>query len=215
MFLSRLLPGDEPYALSMLDTFSLVTLGFVGVDPAMLPQGTHMDVLRPFFEYTVRPEEVYVAPLRPNTESISQCSTLRLPSLPSPSSQSPSSGNNGDTPERTFPAGLPLARDFLFTPLTHLLRSSTSHVFRALPNNWTASEVDVVRAVLIAHGLEGFVHRAAEVVFACMRVCMLEHGVGVGTTGGVGMDVEVFRDAGVERLITWLLESSPWGGRTR
>ena len=217
MFLSRLLPGDESYALSMLDMFSLVTPGFVGVDPAVLPQGTHIDVLRPFFEYTVRPEkEVYVAPLRPSTESISQCSTLRLPSLPSPSSQSPSSGNNGDTPERTFPAGLPLTRDFLFTPLTHLLRSGTSPVFRALPNNWTASEVDVVRAtlllaytvrkVLIAHGLEGFVHRAAEVVFACMQVCMLEHGVGVGTTGGVGMDVEVFRDAGVERLMTWLLE---------
>ena len=218
VFLSRLLPGDESHALAMLDTFSLVTPQFVGVDPAGLPQSIHVDVLRPFFEFAVRPErEVYVAPLRPNTESISRSSTLRLPPLRSPSPHSPESGDGDDAsghPAHTFAtAGLPLTRDFLFAPLTHLLRSGTSPVFRALPGNWTASEVDVVRAtlllayaarrVLIVHGLEGFAHGAAEVVFACMRVCMLEHGVGVGT-GGV--EVEVFRDAGVERLMEWLLE---------
>ena len=53
-------------------------------------------------------------------------------------------------------------------------------VFRALPDNWTANEVDVVRVTLllayvahsvsIVHGLDGFAHGAAEVVvFACMR----------------------------------------------
>jgi hypothetical protein len=217
VFLSRLLPGDESHALAMLDTFSLVTPQFVGADPAGLPQGIHVDVLRPFFAYAVRPErEVYVAPLRPNTESISRSSTLRLPPLRSPSPHSPGSGDGDDAsghPARTFAAGPPLTRDFLFTPLTHLLRSGTSPVFRALPGNWTASEVDVVRAtllltyaarrVLIVHGLEGFAYGAAEVVFACMRVCMLEHGVGVGT-GCV--EVEVFRDAGVERLMERLLK---------
>ena len=219
VFLSRLLPGDESHALAMLDTFSLVTPQFVGVDPAVLPQGIRVDVLRPFFEYAVWPEgKAYVAPLRPNTESISRSSTLRLPPLHSLSPHGPGSGDGDDdsaNPSRAFAAGLPLAHDFLFTPLTHLLRSGASLVFRALPGDWTASEVDVVRAtlllayvtrtVLIAHGLEGFVHGAGEVVFACMRVCMLEHGVGAGT-GGAGMEVEVFRDAGVEQLMAWLLE---------
>ena len=227
MFLSRLLPGDESYALTMLDAFSLVTPQFVGVDPAGLPQGIHIDVLRPFFEYAVRPErEVYVAPLRPNTESITRSSTLRIPPVSSPSSHSSGSNDNGDAsghPAPTFTAGLPLTRDFLFTPLTHLLRSGTSPVFRVLPDDWTASEVDVVRATLllayaarrvsIVHGLEGFVHSAAEVVFACMRVCMLEHGVGVGT-GEVGAEVEVFRDTGVERLMEWLLDPFTVRGRT-
>ncbi|KAN0091225.1 hypothetical protein V8E55_004791 [Tylopilus felleus] len=56
-------------------------------------------------------------------------------------------------------------------PLMHLLWSGTSPVSRALPDIWTASEVDVVRAMLllaymvrnllIVHGLEGFVHRVA------------------------------------------------------
>ncbi|KAF8550542.1 hypothetical protein OG21DRAFT_395863 [Imleria badia] len=227
VFLSRLLPGDESYALAILDTFSVVTPQFVGVDPAGLPQAIHMDALRPFFEYAVRPEmEVYVAPLRPNTESIARSSTLRFPPVSSPSSHSPGSDDTDDAsghPARTFPAGLPLTRDFLFTPLTHLLRSGTSPVFHALPDDWTASEVDVVRAtlllayaarrVLIVHGLERFVHGAAEVAFACMRVCMLEHGVGVGT-GEVGAEVEVFRDAGVERLMAWLLEPVTVRGRT-
>ncbi|KAI9566216.1 hypothetical protein HD554DRAFT_2174673 [Boletus coccyginus] len=216
VFLSRLLPGDESHALAMLDTFSLVTPQFVGVDPAVLPQSIRVDVLRPFFEYAVRSEgKVYVAPLRPNTESISRSSTLRLPPLHSSSPHGPGSGDGDDGSGHPFATGLPLARDFLFTPLTHLLRSGASPVFRAVPESWTASEADVVRAtlwlayvariVLTAHGLEGFVHGAAEVVFTCMRVCMLEHGVGVGT-GGVGMEVEVFRDAGVEQLMTWLLE---------
>lgn len=216
LFLPRLLPGDQSHALAMLDAFLLVTPQFVGVDPAGLTQVIHMDVLRPFFEYAVRPEgeEVYVAPLRPNMESISRSSTLRLPPSSSPSSHSPGSGDSDDAnghPARAFGAGLPLTRDFLFTPLTHLLRSGTSPVFRALPDDWTASEVDVVlatlllvyaaRRVLVVHGLEEFVHGAAEVVFACMRVCMLEHGVGFG-----GTEVDVFRDAGVERLMAWLLE---------
>ncbi|KAG9308507.1 hypothetical protein JVU11DRAFT_11851 [Chiua virens] len=210
VFLPRLLPGDESHGFAMLDSFSHVTPQFVGANPAELPQDVDVDVLRPFLEYTVRPEgDVYVAPLRPSTESISRSSTLRLPS---PSSSSGSV--KGDDPDmhtvRTFSAGLPLTRDFLFAPLTHLLRSGASPVFRALPAKWTASEVDVVRAtlmlalaarrVLAAHGLEGCMPDAAEVVFACMRVCMLEHGVGFGGTA-----MEVYRDDGVERLMSLLL----------
>ncbi|KAF8123263.1 hypothetical protein EV363DRAFT_1455547 [Boletus edulis] len=219
VFLSRLLPGDEYYALAMLDSFHLVTPQFIGVEPAGLPLvGTHMDILRPFFEYTVRPEgPIYVAPLQPNTESVSRSSTLRLPPIPS----LPGSGDNdnsSDPSARIFAACLPPTRDFLFAPLTHLLRSGVSPVFRAIPGNWTASEVDVVRAtlllayaarrVLLVHSLEDFVHSPAEVVFACMRVCMLEHGVGTS-----GMEVEVFRDAEVERLMARLLEPFTMQGR--
>ena len=217
VFLSRLLPGDESYALAMFDAFSLVTPQFVGIDPVSLPQNIHVGILRPFFEYAIRPErEEYVAPLKPNTESISRSSTLRLPS---PSLALGTNDDSDGSLAHTFAAGLPPTRDFLFAPLTHLLRSGTSPAFHALPANWTASEVDVVRATLllvyaarralIMHGLEGFVHGAAEVVFACMRVCMLEHGVGVGT----GVEMEVFRDAGVERLMEWLLEPFTVRGR--
>ena len=216
VFLPCLLPGDESSALAMLDAFSLVTPQFVGIDPIELPRNIQVDVLRPFFQYMIRPEgEAYIAPLRPSTESIPRASTLHLPS-----SHSHESDDDLASARRTFAAGLPLTRDALFTPLTHLLRSGTSPVFRGtLPANWTASEVDVVRAsllsvlaarrVLIAHGLEGFVHSAAEVVFACMRVCMLEHGV-----GGGGTEMEVYRDAGVERLMAWLLEPFTVRGRT-
>ena len=214
VFLSRLLPGDEFDALAMLDAFSLVTPRFVGVDPAEVPQTINVDVLRPFFEYAVRPRgAVYVAPLRPNPDSISRSATLRLPFSshgPGGSDTDTDTDIDGDTAHRTFAAGLPLTRDVLFTPLAHLLRSGTSPVFRAPPAHWTASETDIVRAtlllalaarrVLLVHGLEGFVHGASETVFACMRVCMLEHGVGGGTEG------EVFRDAGVERLMGWLIE---------
>ncbi|KAF8128246.1 hypothetical protein EV363DRAFT_437654 [Boletus edulis] len=136
-----------------------------------------MDVLRPFFEYTLRPEgPIYVAPLQPNMESVSRSSTLRLPPIPS----LPGSGDNDNSSgpsARTFAACLPPTRDFLFAPLMHLLRSGISPVFRAIPGNWTASEVDVVRAtlllayaarrVLLVHSLEDFVHSPAEVVFAC------------------------------------------------
>ncbi|KAF9231920.1 hypothetical protein BU15DRAFT_67919 [Melanogaster broomeanus] len=211
VFLSRLLPGDEAHALAMLDTLSLVTPQFIGVQPLQLPESITMDILKPFFEHTVHPDtDVYIAPLHPTPESVMRSSTLRLPG-------SSTTGGAGEDAQKTK-AGFPLPRDWLTSPLTHLLRSGTSSVFRALPASWAASEVDVVRAtlvllyaarrVLVDHDLGEFVLGPAEVVFACMRVCMLEHGVVGGNVsagnGSIDMD-EVFRDEVVERLMKWLL----------
>ncbi|KAF8835931.1 hypothetical protein BDN67DRAFT_1015100 [Paxillus ammoniavirescens] len=204
VFLPRLLPGDEAHVTPMLDALSLVTPHFAGIQPGQLPEGITIDVLKPFFERTIRPDpDVYVAPLHPTPESIAKGTTLRLPG--------PIATGAGDEDRQKLKTGLPLSRDWLTVPLTHLLRSGTSPVFRALPASWAASEVDVVRATLLLlhaarrvladHDLSEFVLGPAEVVFACMRVCMLEHGVESGTEVE-----EVFRDGTVERLMGWLLE---------
>ncbi|KIK78794.1 hypothetical protein PAXRUDRAFT_163007 [Paxillus rubicundulus Ve08.2h10] len=205
VFLPRLLPGDEAHVTSMLDALSLATPQFAGIQPYQLPKGIIIDILKPFFEHTIRPDpDVYIAPLHPSTESIAKSTTLRLPGCCA-------TGGVGGEARQRVKSGLPLSRDWLTAPLTHLLRSGTSPVFRALPASWAASEVDVVRAtlfllyaarmVLADHGLSEFILGPAEVVFACMRVCMLEHGVGSGTEVG-----EVFRDGVVEKLMGWLLE---------
>ncbi|KAF9231921.1 hypothetical protein BU15DRAFT_67920 [Melanogaster broomeanus] len=208
VFLSRLLPGDEAHALAMLDTLSLIVPQFIGVQPLQLPESITMDILKPSFEHIVRPDPI--APLRPTPESVPRSSTLHLPG--------PSTTGGAGEDMQKAKAGLPLPRDWLTSPLTHLLRSGTSPVFRTLPTSWAASEVDVVRAmlgllyaarrVLVDHDLGEFVLGPAEVLFAGMRVCMLEHGVVGGNVsagnGGIEMD-EVFRDEAVEKLMKLLL----------
>lgn len=189
VFLSRLLPGDEPHAFAMLDAFTLVTPPTVDVE---LPSPVHTSVLRPFFEYTVRPEEeTYVAPLGPSTESLARATTHRLGRA------------HRDEAARLLTAGLPLTRDVLFVPLTHLLRSDVS------PVAWT-NNVDVVRATLllvlaahhawVLHGLDTVAYDTSEIVFGCMRVCTLEH--------------DLFRDAVVERLMARLLAHTRTHART-
>lgn len=161
------------------------------------------DILKPFFKHSIRPNpDVYISPLHVTTESICHSTTLRLP------------GGTPDVLEEEAKTGLPLSRDWLTAPLTHLLRSGTSPVFRGLPTGWDASEVDVVRATLLLLQVSrGVLQRwrlgvyalgPAEIVFACMRVCMLEHGVGGGASG-MDSSAEVFRDDAVEKLMGWLL----------
>ena len=201
--LTRLIPGDESPALAMTKNCnSLVTPHFAGLDSQLPP--INIDILKPFFEHTIRPNPgVYIGPYHITPESISHSTTLRLPGL------CPS-----DVPTDLAKTGL-LPRDWLTAPLTHLLRSGTSPVFRALPLNWDASEVDVVRAMLLLlyvsrgvlqrWGLATFSLGPSETVFACMRVCMLEHGVGGGKSG-MDSSTEVFRDDAVERFMGWLLD---------
>ena len=202
--LTRLIPGDESPALAMTENCtSLVTPHFAGLDSQLPPITT--DILKPFFEHTIRPNPgVYIGPYHITPEGISHSTTLRLPGLCPP-----------DVPTDPAKTGLVLPRDWLTAPLTHLLRSGTSPVFRALPLNWDASEVDVVRATLLLlyvsrgvlqrWGLATFSLGPAETVFACMRVCMLEHGVGSGKSG-MDSSAEVFRDDVVEMLMGRLLD---------
>ncbi|KAG6337386.1 hypothetical protein ID866_1709 [Astraeus odoratus] len=201
--LTRLIPGDEELALTMTEECALlITPRSTGLQ-AQLPSIT-TDILKPFFEHTIRPNsDVYISPLYLTTLSVPRATTLRLP---------------GPVPlistEDQVKTGLPLPRDWPTAPLTHLLRSGTSSVFRALPSSWDATEVDVVRATLlllyVSHGvlqrwnLGMYALGPAESVFACMRVCMLEHDVGAGVSG-LDSSVEVYRDGAVETLMGLLL----------
>ncbi|KAL4080602.1 hypothetical protein J3A83DRAFT_4366967 [Scleroderma citrinum] len=201
--LTRLIPGDENSAIATTENCnSLIMTHFAGL--SQLPLIT-TDILQPFFEHSIRPNSgLYIGPLHVSAESINHSTTLRLPGPCPP-----------DISADQVKSGLPLPRDWLVAPLTHLLRSGTSPVFRALPVNWDASEVDVVRATLLLlyvsrgvlqrWGLGIFVLGPAETVFTCMKVCMLEHGVG-NEKSGMDSSAEVFRDEAVERLTGWLLD---------
>ncbi len=164
-------------------------------------------ILTPFFAYELSPRvddveeqdeetrRVHVAPLFPTPQSLKLATTQRLPS----------------TRGFTFL----FTRDWLLLPLDHLLCSGTSPVWRHLPSDWDASEVDVVRATLIlmrivreamlANGIP-FAMNRAEVTFSCMKVFMLEHGQAQGafSASGEGRE-EVFRDNVVAELMEALL----------
>ncbi|KAI5998066.1 hypothetical protein EDD15DRAFT_2363892 [Pisolithus albus] len=201
--ITRLIPGDEATAIAMEENCILPATSQIAGFQVQLPS-IATDILKPFFNYTIRPNpDVHVSPLHVTTESICHSTTLRLP------------GGTPDVLLEEAKTGLPLSRDWLTAPLTHLLRSGTSPVFRGLPTGWDASEVDVVRATLLLlqvscgvlqrWALGAYALGPAEIVFACMRVCMLEHGVGGGASG-MDSSAEVFRDDAVEKLMGWLLD---------
>ncbi|KAI6039642.1 hypothetical protein EDC04DRAFT_1656754 [Pisolithus marmoratus] len=201
--LTRLIPGDEGAAIAMEENCILPVTSQLAAFQVQLPS-IATDILKPFFENTIRLNpDTYLSPLHITTESICRSTTLRLP------------GATPKVPGEEAKTGLPLSRDWLTAPLTHLLRSATSPVFRSLPAGWDASEVDVVRATLLllqascnvlqCRGLGACALGPAEIAFACMRVCMLEHDVGGGASG-MDSSAEVFRDDTVEKLMGWLLE---------
>lgn len=199
--LSRLLPGDEEFALEVAgDILSLITPQWVqsrsmNVPPSVWDKGG-LSVIKPFLSGTIRPRhDVHIGPSRISPYSIKHATTQRLP--PNPSAFS-----------RDY--GLPLPRDWTFSPLDHLLRSGTSPVFNALPPSWDASEVDVTRATLLFTKISrevtsrfsfvDFVLTREEVIFGCMKVFMLEHDQPHNDS-----TEEVFRDRLIEQLMIDLL----------
>ncbi|KAF8073576.1 hypothetical protein FPV67DRAFT_1778211 [Lyophyllum atratum] len=198
--LSKLLPGDENFAAEVADDLlSFVKPEWVGrleiEDPSIIWDRGGMRVIKPFLAHTIRPHrDTSIGPPSPTPQSISQATTQHLPSpiaLP------------------TF--GLPLTSDWTLTPLDHLLRSGSSEVFKALPAEWDASEIDIVRASLLLtkicrevlqhFALTDFVLTREEAVFGCMKVFMLEH----GQTEADSTE-EVFRDRLVGQLMELLLQ---------
>lgn len=178
--LSRLLPGDEEAARHTVGLVtSLITPDFMGargwtVPPVIWERGG-MDPIKPFLTFALRPkEDAYVGPQWMSPESISLSTTQRLP---------PTGALTTNT-RRNMP--LPLARDWMCSPLDFLLRSGDSDVFNSLPSSWDASETEVVRAslllarvvreVLQLHSLQAFAMSREETIFSCMKVFMLEHG---------------------------------------
>ncbi|KAJ6581338.1 hypothetical protein B0H19DRAFT_1369701 [Mycena capillaripes] len=200
--LSRLLPGDEEFALQITqELLEPVTPQWA------LARGLHVlqavwdkggvRILKPFLVHTVQPRaDVHVAPWCLSPQSIKRATTLRLPA--------PAAAVDS----RAF--GLPVRRDWTLSPLDHLLRSGTSLVFNKLPPGWDASEVDVTRAALLLTKIArevaarfsfvDFVLTGEEAVFGCMKVFMLEHGQPQSDSAE-----EVFRDGLVGRLMDELL----------
>ncbi|KAJ3863557.1 hypothetical protein EV359DRAFT_42940 [Lentinula novae-zelandiae] len=218
--------GDEEYALQIISQIlDILTSewaaqrGGVGApDFVWKEKGGLKAVLIPFLRYEINPERepyTYVAPLFPSTRSIGMCTTLRIPS-----------SHHRDVTTEWRPLGLPLHSDWTLSPFNHLLRSGSDYsVFKqsgALPDSWDASEIDIVRAALALAMVEREVlqrfapsmislvgPKGEDIVFACMKVFMLEHDVGNGDSkthyNGEGLQ-EVFRDEVVARQLHEILE---------
>ncbi|KAG6890583.1 hypothetical protein C0992_000401 [Termitomyces sp. T32_za158] len=198
--LSKLLPGDEDFALEVINDISgLITpewLEGLGIQtPPVIWDRGGINLVKPFLVHAIRPHrDIHIGPMSPTPQSISTATTQRLPSV---------------TALRTF--GLPLLREWTLSPLDHLLHSGTSEVFKALPVGWDASEVEIVRASLLLtrlcreilhhYSLTNFALTREEAVFGCMKVFMLEHGQNQTTDS----TEEVFRDQIVDRLMADML----------
>lgn len=223
--LSRLLPGDEEFALEVVDDLlgMMVAPGWASARGLNVPDavwgsaGGMGAVIRPFLRDAVRPqrdvqeqqeeqegegekESAYLAPACSTPRSISLATTQRFPPLPL---------------SRGF--GLPVRRDWTFSPLDHLLRSGVSPVFKtALPASYDVSETQIVRAALTftkitrellsRFSFPEFVLSREEAVFGCMKVFMLEHGQQAQVPQKQSNpEAEVFRDEIVENLMEELL----------
>ncbi|OJT04362.1 RNA polymerase II-associated protein 1 [Trametes pubescens] len=202
--LCRLFPGDEECAQRAVnDITDTVTADFLQARGWSVPSEVWdkggMTVVAPFLAHTLRPRTaVNVGPVCVTPRSISIATTQRLPPLSSL------------MPNEKRELRMPVTKDWLFSPLDHLLRSGETSVFKHLPDSWDASEADIVRATLLLarvsqevlgfHNLGGFLMSREEVAFGCMKVFMLEHGQQQDDS-----QEEVFRDNIVERFMTDLL----------
>ncbi|KAJ7139403.1 hypothetical protein C8R44DRAFT_764386 [Mycena epipterygia] len=199
--LSRLLPGDEEFALQITQgILDLITPQWAMARGLNVPQAVWdkggVSVIKPFLVRAIQPREnVHIVPSSSSPSSIKRATTQRLPT--------PSSASSREY-------GLPVPRDWTLSPLDHLLRSGTSPVFNDLPPLWDASEVDVTRAALLLTKISrelssrfsfvDFVVTRDEVVFGCMKVFMLEHGQAQNDSAE-----EVFRDRVVGQLMVDIL----------
>ena len=198
--LTRMLPGDEEVARRIVVRMTgLITPDFMlvrgwTVSPVIW-ETEGMAPILPFLMFSLRQkEDAYVGSLWMSPESIALSTSQRLP----PTAALMPNGR------RSHP--LPLTRDWMCSPLDHLLRSAESGVFKSLPSSWDYSETDVVRATLLLsriaqqvlqlHGLQTFSMTREEVVFTCMKVFMLEHGQQHSDSAE-----EVFRDKIVGQLM--------------
>ena len=200
--LLRLYPGDEDVAEFILrGILSLATTYAqnAGVPSASWQKGG-MAIIEPFLNYKVRPpEEFSIGPLCITPKSIKTATTQRLPSL---------SGLKQ--------CNLPLSRDWMTTPIDHLLRSADSDVFKALPPTWDASELQVaqvtlfltklVRDTLMQYSMLPMVLTREEAIFRCMQIFMLEHG-----QSQTDSTEDVFRDSTIDRLMGDILRIYAYG----
>ncbi|WWC63804.1 uncharacterized protein I303_106409 [Kwoniella dejecticola CBS 10117] len=186
--------GDEPLALELLDVILKSDLTAVLPEISQLDHADGLQVIRPLLQYQILPNvENVVSPYQPSHLYLKATSTLR---------QTPPSNNE----EKPALPGLPLDRDWLWSPLNELLRSGTSEAIQQTPNDWQVSEVTLVQATLLllklcyGNRIEGSDRAGA--IFGLMKVHMLEHGQ---TSSNAVNEVEVFRDNLVSDLMKGLM----------
>ncbi|GAA6048308.1 hypothetical protein JCM3770_000941 [Rhodotorula araucariae] len=152
------------------------------LDPILeLPSLAQSAILRPFLAHTIVTATGgrVVGPLFPTTRDIKLTGCLAP----------------------FAPPGPVLSPNWPLAALAELLRSASSPVFRQLPKDWDASELQLVRASL---ALMRFVRAAGSadtrtdsppaLVYELVKVFMLEKDNGGATTGASGAEGEVFRD---------------------
>jgi RNA polymerase II-associated protein 1 len=201
-------------------------------------QGKGMGILKAFLERLVRGQHLVVegedeidnrqwvvTPLWMSPKLLKQCTTQRLESKWSGDS-APSSASAG------LKVGLPLEADWTTFPINCLLKPSAGTGVHSedinsvdgeilIPSSTPGTEKDVVRASLLLTRIaqisfETLGQRISDtigmkrdqVVFSCMKVFMLEHGLDEGGTQGGGRTEygdEVFRDGFVEAMIGEIL----------
>ena len=209
--LGKQIPGDEDFAqrtlneiITLIDPEFIISHGLLEKQKldTFLSEGG-FEVTMPFLRDAFQPREdsARIGSYYPSPQSIKSSNTQRLP---------PTHLIRSNKPSTTRDHPLPLHRDWIFTPLDHLLRSGTSSVFKSLPPSWDGSEVGVVRATLLLakieraalvhNGLQVWTMGFSETVFGCMKVFMLEHEQQNGDPVQ-----EVFRDAIVGGLLEDLL----------
>ena len=174
-------PSEEHLALSLLDDL----LKFDFASPTR--PTVDLQILRPLLQYTILPSaKSIVGPCPPVHPYLKATTTLLRSSSPS-----------------NF--GLPLVRDWLFSPLNELLHSANSAALEQTPPDWNPSETEIVRAtlVLVQHQLAAVPNAVtrSEILFNLMKVFMLENEQDSGTSDG-----EVFRDPVVSEKIAGLLQ---------
>ena len=211
VILEKQIPGDEDFAqrtfneiITLIDPEFIISHGLLQRQKldTLLNEGG-FEVAMPFLRDAFEPKEdgARTGSYYPSPRSIKSSNTQRLP--PAHLIRSRKSPTTKEYP-------LPLYRNWIFTPLDHLLRSGTSSVFKSLPPSWDGSEVGIVRAtlllakishaVLMHNGLQAWAVGFSETVFGCMKVFMLEHEQQNGDS-----TQEVFRDAIVDGLLEDLL----------
>ncbi|WVW79585.1 hypothetical protein I302_101554 [Kwoniella bestiolae CBS 10118] len=186
--------GDEPLALDLLDVILKSDLSTLLPEIKELNHPDGIQILRPLLQYAILPNvESVIAPSQPTHQYLKATSTLRPPAVV-------------ESKEKPALPGLSLGEDWFFSPLNELLRSGTSEALQQIPQDWSATEVQITQATLLLaklryhNGVRGL--DRARLIFGLMKVHMLEHGQ---TSSNAVGEVEVFRDGTVGGLMRDLM----------
>lgn len=221
VILLRLLPGDEDFgAWIVSEVCALADQEYVASQlsdwsvPSDVWEHGGISCISPLLSSALQPQAgpaegedevqpiISLAPYIASPHSVARSTRITYPSAKKITSK-----------QRTFV--LPIRSDWPFTPIDELLHSGTSRVFRRLGEDAPVldskgvlelSELDVARATLVfasvfrraIDSVDGFNH--TQVLFAAMKLIMLEHGSRDDTSS-----IEVFRDTFITNGLLALL----------